>query len=180
MGITLSYLYNGTLILELNLFWKTIQGAIYLKTESPLLPKRCGTDHTGINMKGLLIELRPKVLLDNRGIFPPMDSLAENWIVWEPRHLRNKVWLYFEEISFLLWGEHIGRLQRPASLFKRIVKWFKGENGNLGQSAGSGGWRKIHEFEMMLFSEIGKFRRGPHFKDLDLSLGIELKYYWDI
>ena len=65
MGITLSYLYNGTLILELNLFWKTIQGAIYLKTESPLLPKRCGTDHTGINMKGLLIELRPKLLLDN-------------------------------------------------------------------------------------------------------------------
>ena len=60
------YKYSGTSAPELNSFWKTFQEVNCSKTDSPLSPERCMTDHTGVGMKGLSDrELRSEVLFNS-------------------------------------------------------------------------------------------------------------------
>ena len=74
-------MHSGTPAVKLNLFWKTVSEAICSKTESPLSPERCMTDHTGISMPGLSgTEARPEVLLDNQDIYS-VNQLVENQVV---------------------------------------------------------------------------------------------------
>ena len=76
---------SGSLVLEHNLFQKTVREAICSKTTSLLSPERRVTDHTAISMKMLSgRESRLEVLLDSWDI-PLVNNLVKNWGFWESR-----------------------------------------------------------------------------------------------
>ena len=78
---------GGTLVLELNSFYKTVQEAICSKTESPLFPDRHMTDCTGIIVKGLSGRELIPFLCEKLGREQNWSrtKLFKNQVVGEPR-----------------------------------------------------------------------------------------------
>ena len=92
--------YSGTLVLKLNLFWKTVWETICSKTECPSSVAWETRDWShrhltqALEGKSCQVEERPGVLLDNQVSLSVNNRVGAELTVWEPRHSGTRVGLY--------------------------------------------------------------------------------------